>query len=207
MHAKVVRRSARETVVRDDGRHKEDAVTKATVGVRVFVLIALLLVPRLALAQAQESKSATLAIELAHLLDERKLDSVAAPQGTDRYVGALYVPGSQLLVVSGKYVAAARMTDLLTKKDYREVYLDLSSASEQQSRMFVMDLGANGLRFKREDNQPFDTADVAGKSFTFDGDWGRAKISEDDYRKAFTSTDQQYSEMLQALIAALKKTS
>jgi hypothetical protein len=42
---------------------------------------------------------------------------------------------------------------------------------------------------------------------TFDGDWGRAKISEDEYRKSFTATDEQYSQMLQALIAALKKTS
>ena len=30
--------------------------------------------------------------------------------------------------------------------------------------MFVSDLGANGLRFKRENNQPFDTADLAGKN-------------------------------------------
>ena len=52
------------------------------------------------------------------------------------------------------------------------MYMDLSSASEPQTRVFIMDLGANGLRFKREDNQPFDTADVAGKSLTFDGDWG-----------------------------------
>jgi hypothetical protein len=70
-----------------------------------------------------------------------------------------------------------------------------------------MDLGVNGLRFKREDNQPFDTADVAGKSWTFDGDWDRAKISEDEYRKSYSSTDERYSQMLQALIAALKKTS
>jgi hypothetical protein len=184
---------------------KEDAVTIALRGFRVFVLAALLLVPSLAVAQ--ESKSALLATELAHLLDEMKLDSVAAKQGTDQFVGALYFPGSQLLVISSKYSSPARMNDLLGKKAYKDVYLDLSSASEQQSRMFIMDLGANGLRFKREDNQPFDTADVAGKSQVFDGDWGRAKISEADYRKAFTTTDEQYSQMLQALIAALKKPS
>jgi hypothetical protein len=123
------------------------------------------------------------------------------------YVGALYFPGTQLLVVGGKYTSPARMQDLLTKKDYREVYMDLSSASDQQSRVFIMDLGVNGLRFKREDNQPFDTADVGGKSWTFDGDWDRAKISEEEYRKSYSSTDERYSQMLQALIAALKKTS
>ena len=173
-------------------------------GFRALVLAALLFAPGLALAQ--ESKSAALATELAGLLDKMKLDSAAAQQGTDVYVGALYFPGAQLLVIKGKYSSAARMKDLLGKKDYREVYMDLSSATDQATRVFVMDLGANGLRFKREDNQPFDTADIAGKSLTFDGDWGRAKISEDEYRKSFATTDEQYSQMLQALIAALKKT-
>lgn len=180
-------------------------MTIAVRGFRALVLASLLLVPSLALAQ--ESKSALLAVELGRLMDEMKLDSIAAQQGPDHYVGALYFPGTQLLVVKGKYAGAARMQDLLTKKDYREVYLDLSSASEQQSRVFVMDLGANGLRFRREDDQPFDTADVAGKSVTFDGEWGRAKISEDEYRKTYAATDEEYSAMLQALIAQLKKPS
>ena len=174
-------------------------------GFRALVLAGLICAPAAALAQ--DSKSAALAAELARLLDEKQLNSVAAQQDADLYVGALYFPGTQLLVVGGKYASAARMKDLLGKKDYREVYMDLSSASEQKSRVFIMDLGANGLRFKREDNQPFDTADVAGKSITFDGEWGRAKISEEDYRKSYTATDEQYSQMLQALIAALKKTS
>ena len=174
-------------------------------GVRTLVLAAVLVVP--AVTSAQDSKSAAFAVELARLLDEQKLESVAAQQDTDLYVGALYFPGSQLLVIGGKYSSPLRMKELLGKKDYREVYMDLSSASDQKTRVFILDLGANGLRFKREDNQPFDTADVAGRNLTFDGDWGRAKISEDEYRKSFTATDEQYSRMLQALIAALKKTS
>lgn len=164
---------------------------------------ALVLIP--ALASAQDSKSAPLATELAKLLDGAKLDSIAAQQASDQYVGALYFPGAQLLVVSGKTALAARMKDLLGKKEYKEVYMDLSSASDQQTRLFIMDLGANGLRFKREENQPFDSADLAGKNWTFDGDWGKAKIKEEDYRKTYTTTDEQYAAMLQALIGALKK--
>jgi hypothetical protein len=160
-------------------------------------------------AAAQESKSAALATELSSLMDARKLDSVAAEQGGGEYVGALYFPGTQLLVVSGKFSGSARMKDLLERKEYREVYLDLSSASDRMSRVFIMDLGANGLRFKRQDEQTaaIDTADVSGKSHTFDGDWDRAKISEDEYRKTFSSADEQYSRMLQALIGELKKPS
>jgi hypothetical protein len=49
--------------------------------------------------------------------------------------------------------------------------------------------------------------DVGGKSYAFDGDWGRAKLSRDEYTKAFQSTDAQYTRMLEALVAELKKTS
>jgi hypothetical protein len=165
-----------------------------------------LLVPWL--ASAQESKSAVVATELTRLLDAMKLDSIAARQeSTDQYVGALYIAGSQLLVVSAKYSMPLRMDYLLGQKAYHDVYADLNSASEQQSKVFVMDLGANGLRFKRENNQPFDAADVSGKSVVFDGNWGKAKITEAEYRKAFEATDAQYAQMLQDLVAALKKPS
>jgi hypothetical protein len=172
---------------------------------RALATAVLLIVP--STVAAQESRSSALAVELTKMMDEMKLDSVAARQTGDDYVGALYIPGSQLLVVGAKFAPADRMTYLLGQKNYRDVYVDLSSASEQKTRIFVMDLGANGLRFKRETNQPFDTVDAAGKSVVFDGDWGKAKISEDEYRKAFTSSDERYSQMLQALITALKKPS
>ncbi len=171
-----------------------------------LVVAGLLLVPSAVLAQ--DSKSATLATELSHLLDEMKLDSVAARHGAaDQFVGALYFPGSQLLVVSTKYSAPDRINYLLGQKAYKDAYADLSSASEQQAKIFVMDGGANGLRFKRENNQPLDTVDLSGKTLAFDGEWGRGRMSEDEYRKTFATTDEQYSQMLQALITALKKPS
>ena len=181
-------------------------MTLAGVAFRVFVLAALLVVPAAASAQG-DSKSAALATELSQLLDSQKLSSVAARRDDGQYVGALYFPGSQLLVVNAKYSTPARIDYLLGQKQYSEVYADLSSTAEKDAKIFVMDLGANGLRFRREDGQPFDTADVDGKSIAFDGDWDRARLSEAEYRKTFQQTDDQYSRMLQALIAALKKTS
>ena len=173
--------------------------------VQSIVLTCVLVVPAVALAQ--ESRSAAVAIELTRLLDRAKLDSIAAKHETaGQYVSALYIAGSQLLVVSAKYSQPARMDYLLTEKKYQEIYQDLNSASERQSKVFVMDLGANGLRFKREKNE-LDTADVAGKSVVFDGDWDKAKISEAEYRKAFETSDAQYTQMLQALVVALKKPS
>ena len=173
--------------------------------VQIIVVACTLLVP--AAVRAQESKSALVASELTRLLDQAKLDSIAAKHDTGgQYVSALYIAGSQLLVVSAKYSQPARMDYLLNEKKYQEIYQDLNSASETQSKVFVMDLGANGLRFRQEKNE-LDTADVSGKSVVFDGDWGKAKISEAEYRKTFETTDAQYTQMLQALIAALKKSS
>jgi hypothetical protein len=174
--------------------------------VAIFMLCGLLLSPHPSLAQ--ESKSAPLAAELCKLLDAQKLDSIAARQAGDQYVGALYFAGTQLLVVKGKFPSFSRMDDLLAKREFKEVYMDLSGASDQQTRAFVMDLGANGLRFKREDNQPFDTVDVGRKSYKFDGEWGdKAKITEAEYRKTFAQIDEEYAQMLQTLIAQLKKPS
>lgn len=158
-------------------------------------------------AVAQESKSAALAAELCRLLDEQKLDSVAAKESEDQYVGALYFAGTQLLVVRGRFQTKARMAHLLENREFKEAYMDLSGASDRQTRAFIMDLGANGLRFKREQNQPFDTADVGGKSYRFDGEWRKAKITEEEYRNSFAATDEAYAQMLQALIATLKKPS
>ena len=88
----------------------------------------------------------------------------------------------------------------------RDVYIDLNSASVPASKVLIADLGANGLFARRRENQ-FDTADLAGKSYSFDGDWGKAKISEQEYTKAFQTSDAEYVRILEALVAQLKKTS
>ena len=173
-------------------------------GLRSFTLVALaalLAVP--AGAFAQQSKSAALAAELAQLLDAKKLDTIAA-KAADQYVGAIYIPGAELLVVSGRTTATDHMNLLLAQKSYRDVYQDLFSAADAKSKVFVTDLGANGLTFK---NSTPDTVEVAGKTVSFDGEWSKAKISEQEYTKTYESSDDHYSQMLQALIAALKKSS
>ena len=170
---------------------------------RLVLVAALLLAP--SFAAAQDSKSTPAAIELVKMLDDMKLDSVAAAHA-DGFVSAYYLPGSQLLVVHGKFASPERATILIERKMYRDVYTDLNSAAELTSKVFVSDLGANGLKFRRDNNnQPFDTVDLGNRSFRFDGDWGRQKLSRDEYTKTYTSTDEQYSQMLQALIAQLKK--
>ena len=160
-------------------------------------------------ASAQESKSAPLAKQLAAALDAAKLDSIAAkdPSAPDIFFAALYFPGVQLLVVSGKYSVPQLLIQRLVKKEYRDTYLDLNGASVPATKLFLEDPGADGVKPKREENQPFDSYEADGKRLMFDGDWKKQKVSEQDYMKAFSAADERYTQILTALIAQLKKTS
>src|SRR5688500_15525685 len=92
-------------------------------------------------AAAQEPASAAPAKELAELLAAKKLDSIAArmPDDREQFVGALAFPG-QLMVVWAKTTAPAVVNEKLLRKEYKEVYIDLNSASIVESRHFVTDL-------------------------------------------------------------------
>lgn len=159
-----------------------------------------------ALAQTT-SKSGPLARQLVAALEAAKLDSIAAkdPAARDVYVGALYISGFQLLVVSGSYSAPMLLDARISKKEYRDTYMDLTGASTPATRIMIEDLGADGLKAKREDNAPFDVVSTAGKSTQFDSDWRKQKLSEEEYMKAFSAADERYASMLQALIAQTGK--
>lgn len=155
---------------------------------------------------AQQSRSASLAKELAALMQEKKLDCIAArsPSGTDQFVAALYFPG-QLLVVLARYSAPAVLDEKIARKEYREVYIDLNAASIPESRILIADAGADGLRPRRAPNQPFDSQDIGTKGIHFDGNWREQKLSEQEYMEIFAQADENYSAALQVLVAALKK--
>jgi hypothetical protein len=158
-------------------------------------------------AAAQEPKSAAPAKELAQLLTAKKLDSIAArmPDDREQFVGALAFPG-QLMVVWAKTTAPAVVNEKLIRKDYKEVYLDLNSASIIDSRHIVSDLGPDGLRAKPEPKTgPADSSDIGAKSIRFDGNWKAVKMSEGDYMKAYAEADEAYAKAIQALIDEIKK--
>ena len=141
------------------------------------------------------------------LLAERKIDSIAArmPDSNEEFVGALTFPG-QMMVVWAKSSAPAYVNEKLIKKQYREVYVDLNSASITDSRHFVTDLGPDGLRARPAQRQgPADTHDLGAKSMRFDGNWREDKMSEADYMKAHGEADAAYAKAIQALINEIKK--
>jgi hypothetical protein len=156
--------------------------------------------------QAQEAKSGPLAKQLAAALDAMKIDSVAAkdPANPGVYIGALYIPNFQLLVIANSYSAPSLLDTRIAKKEYRDVYIDLNSATTAATRLFVEDLGADGVKAKREDNQGFDAVENKGARTVFDGDWRKQKMSEEDYMKAFAAADERYAQVLTALLAQMK---
>lgn len=158
-------------------------------------------------AVAQESKSSAAAKALGETLDRLKMDSIAAPDPTEKdgFVAALYFQGAQLLVVSAKYAAPSLIAAKLEKKDYRDVYIDLNAASVAGSKIFVMDQNADGLLARPGDGAP-DSWEQGTKTLAFDGEWRKAKMSEDEYLKSYSDADQRYARMLTLLAEQAKKT-
>jgi hypothetical protein len=158
-------------------------------------------------AGAQAPKSSALAKDLASALDRGKLSAIAAklPGADDGFAAALYFSGSQLLVVAARYTPAEILVERLGKKEYREVYIDLNTASIPASRVTIEDFGVDGLVSKKGSG-PNDTFEQAGsKMVIFDGDWNKQQLSEDAYQKALVSAEEEYARILTALLAEANK--
>jgi hypothetical protein len=173
-------------------------------GAAVALAVAAVMTP--ALASEQASKSALVAKELTATLDAAKLDCIAAsdPAKPGEFVAALYIPGAQLLVVSAKYSAPSLLVDKISKKEYRDVYMDLHSASVAGTKIFVQDQLADGLAPKPDNDQPGDAWEEGTKTLTFEGS-KKAKMNDAEYDKVFADADTRYAKVLSLLLAQVKK--
>jgi len=183
-------------------------MTIRTLRVQAMIVAAVVLAGITSVPAVAQDRSAVLAKELTALLQQRKLDSIAArhPAAADQFVAALFFPG-QLLVVWARTTAPAILNEKVIRREFRDVYIDLNSASIPESRVMISDGSADGLSPRREANQPFDTHDANGKITRFDGNWREDKMSEAEYMKIFTQADAAYVTALEALLTELKKTS
>ena len=151
-----------------------------------------------------QSTSVSAVGELASLLNAGRLDSVAAriPDTDDMFVAALYVPGQQLILVSGRYAAPTLLREKILSKRFRDAYQDLYGASDPATRWVVEDLRADGLRLVRAKDQPSDVYTGAGaEPMFFDGEWKRRKLSESAYKDAFQQADASYARMIGVLVS------
>lgn len=183
-------------------RRKTTGLTWTCKTVAVLAVVSWTAVPSVLRAQVS---SANLAMELVSQLDQRKLDSIAAPAGGGEWVAALHLGGSELLVVKGRVTAGSSLESMMTRRAYRELYIAINSAAEPESKLLVSDVGANGLRDTRENRAPADTVEMGERRRAFDGDWGKAGMTEAEYRSAFRAADEQYTRMLQALLTELRR--
>ena len=157
-------------------------------------------------AAGQGSKSAAVAKQLVQVMEQKKLDAIAAklPAPDGHYAAAMYFANVQLLVVSGQYPVPQLMDPKLAAKEYRDIYMELSGTVTPASKVFVQDMGEPGLTQRKQDNL-FDTWNHAGKAVMFDGDPDKQKMSDADYAKSFNEADETYARILTALLAEAKK--
>jgi len=171
----------------------------------IAALIATLAIPAAAQDQAA-SKSEPLAKELAKLMADKQLVYGAARTNVaDEFVAVLSIASTELLVVGAKYKEPILLNERLAKKDYQEAYIDLNSASVPGTKVFVEDLGADGIHFKGDSAHPFDIYEAGDRRTVLDGDWKKQKLTEEEYAKIFAAADERYARMLGALLAELKK--
>jgi hypothetical protein len=145
-------------------------------------------------SQAQTTSSASLVEQLKQLMDDQGLSAIAAqdPSKENHFIAALYFSGRQVLAVSAPYSAPLIMSQQLDDGDYRNAYIDLSSASDPEARFFVDDFGADGLLAGSATEGPGDSVNRGGQQVALD-------VSD-----LYAQADQDYAEMLRLLIGELR---
>jgi hypothetical protein len=160
-------------------------------------------------AVAGDPTTAQLVPEFKQLMEQRKLDTIAAqlPDTPGRFAAAMYFPGTQILAVSGIYEPAEVLLEQIGKGAYREVYTSLNSTALREGKLFVQDLGANGLHKERDGDAPFDIVyESVTNRIMFDGDWDSQRLTRDEYQARFVEFDRRYATMLSALMTELQRT-
>jgi hypothetical protein len=173
-----------------------------------IAVVVVVVVTLFAGASAEEQASSKLAGQLAALLDERKLDAFAveSPDMPGRFAAMLYIPESQILAISAPSPHAEYFRTAIAAGKHRQVYMDISGASNREASLFVQDLQANGVQPTRKDQEPFDITWRDGTSrVAFDGEWGAQKLPAQEYRDRFARDEREYAEMLRWFIHGLSE--
>jgi hypothetical protein len=157
-------------------------------------------------AESVPSASSALAHSLSEVLTTKKLDAIAArdPSEAGRFVGALLVPGLQLLVVSAVHPSAAALDQRIAMHNFRDAYLDLQGTPTPTGKYFVQDSGADGI----QDNAP-SGVDVVYEDGARQVIFSRklSSLRGDAYEAALVAADKRYAQMLTILVDAVRRSS
>jgi hypothetical protein len=146
-------------------------------------------------------KSREPARKLVQLLETRHLTAVATtdPQIPGRFIAAMYIPGSRLLVVGASNPSIEAVRYRIQHGQYQDVYLDLQSTPTVQGKLFVQDAAADGLTWST-DGSDVDVAYEDGARTTLFTKKAHAKGADETYAR----TDMEYARMLSHLVVTLE---
>jgi len=149
------------------------------------------------------SQSATPVKDLTALLASHNQSAIAVKDSeTGVFVAALYYPGVQLLVVSGRPPSTAAVDALLAAKQFQDVYASLQDAAAKSGRLFVQDMNADGLV---DGGDSIDVVYDEGKQMLIDGNPKAHKLSEKAYREAVASADERYARAVTLLLEGARR--
>jgi hypothetical protein len=155
---------------------------------------------------AQTLASTEAARTLVDALERTGLNSIAAvdPATADTFVAALYIPRSQLLVVSARHPSVDAVSHRIAMRQYREVYLDLQTSPTPTHKFFVQDAGADGLLSARPGSGEVDVLYEDGSRQTlFNGE--ADGLSRTEYERKLAIADTHYTRLLTLLTAAVER--
>jgi hypothetical protein len=153
---------------------------------------------------AQEVSSASLAKELLSLMTSRTLEAFAAedPADTGHFVAVRAYPGVQLLVVDAKSSSTDYVKWQIEHRAYAAAYDGLDASAVPASKIFVQDMGCDGLR---DDNGGVDVMyeHVTDRTL-FDGRGKASGLSKTQYASKRQAAEERYRAMLTLLVTGLK---
>jgi len=154
---------------------------------------------------AQTFLSADAARDLVYALDGSGLNAIAAadPGEPGRFVAALYIPRSQLLVVSARHPSVEGVAYRISMHQYREVYLDLQGSPTPEGKVFVQDAGADGILSALPGSGDVDVLYEDGVRQTlFNGDIEAQHFTPAEYNAKLATADARYARLLKLLTSA-----
>jgi hypothetical protein len=152
--------------------------------------------------------SADAARGLVQVLDRIGATAAACEDPTEpgTFVAALYVPGSQLLVVSARHPSVDGLNRRLEAGQFLDVYLDLQGSPTPMGKFFVQDAGADGILSAQRGSGEVDVVYEDGARQTlFNGDARAQHLSEHEYDAKLVAADARYARLLTLLADAIQR--
>ena len=168
------------------------------------VVAAVLVQPRLVLAQDGKAGSPVTTKELVATMTTQQLTAFAVqdPAAPTRFVAALLFPGTQLLMVAAVSTSPDYIKAQLAQKEYAEVYSALNASAAPETKLFFQDMGCDGL--SRDGEQVDVMYDESGRQVLFDGQGKISGLSKNEYAATFGTAETQYTAMVTVLLKGLR---